>query len=64
MYDLNEDPDEMNNVYENLSYGEVRKMMHDLLEKSQEEYADNDPEEKEKVLFKGDRRVMDRIKNH
>ena len=28
-----------------------------------EEYV-HDPEEKEKVLFKGDRRVMDRIKNH
>jgi arylsulfatase A-like enzyme len=64
LYDLDEDPDEMNNVYENSSYGEVRTMMHNLLEKSQEEYGDNDPEEKEKVLFKGDRRVMDRVKTH
>lgn len=39
-------------------------MMHNLLEKSQEEYGDTDPEEKEKVLFKGDRRVMDRVKTH
>ena len=60
LYDLEKDPDEMNNVYGDSSYSEVRKMMHDLLDKAQKEYADTDPDEKVKVLFKGDRRVMDR----
>ena len=60
LYDLAEDPEEMNNVYDDASYAEVRKMMHELLEKAQKEYADTDPDEKVNVLFKGDRRVMDR----
>ena len=60
LYDLAEDPEEMNNVYDDASYAEVRNMMYGLLEKAQKEYADTDPDEKVNVLFKGDRRVMDR----
>lgn len=60
LYDLVEDPEEMYNVYDDASYAEVRKMMHELLEEAQKKYADTDPDEKVNVLFKGDRRVMDR----
>lgn len=40
MYDLNEDPQEMNNVYDDPSYASVREYMHAKLEDVQEEYKD------------------------
>lgn len=60
LYDLEKDPREMNNVYGNKDYSKVREEMTDLLRETQEQYGDTDPDEKERVLFRGDRRFMDR----
>ena len=37
---------------------EVQKELMELLQDTQKQYKDTDPDEKEKVLFKGDRRQM------
>jgi arylsulfatase A-like enzyme len=42
LYDLEKDPSEMNNVYEDPSYAEVRSMMHSKLEEVRILYEDND----------------------
>ena len=42
MYDLEEDPSEMNNIYDNPNYKEVREMMHDRLVEMREKYGDSD----------------------
>lgn len=60
LYDMQEDPREMHNIYDDASYGCVRDSLHLLMEKVQEQYGDTDPCEEEKVLFKGDRRYMNR----
>lgn len=62
MYDMNADPKEMNNVYNDPAYAQKREEMHSILTKVQEQYQDTDPCEKEKVLFQGDRRNFDRTK--
>jgi arylsulfatase A-like enzyme len=62
MYDMNADPKELNNVYDDPAYADKRAQMHALLEKVQQEYADTDPCEKEIVMYKGDRRFFDRKK--
>ena len=62
MYDMNADPKELNNVYDDPAYADKRAQMHALLEKVQQEYADTDPCEKEKIMYKGDRRLFDRKK--
>lgn len=62
MYDMKADPQEMNNVYNDPAYAAKRSEMHELLEQVQKEYQDTDPCEKEKILFKGDRRYMERKK--
>ena len=60
MYDMNADPKELNNVYDDPAYAAKRVQMHELLEKVQQQYADTDPCEKEIIMYKGDRRLFDR----
>lgn len=60
LYDEVNDPREMKNVYNDPAYAEVVKKMHALLEETQQQYGDTDPDEKEHILFQGDRRLMDR----
>ena len=60
MYDMNTDPKELNNVYDDPAYASKRAEMHALLEKVQKQYADTDPCEKEIIMYKGDRRLFDR----
>ena len=49
LYDLETDPDEMNNVYDTPEYAEVQKEMHAKLEEVREYYGDSD-ENDEKFL--------------
>ena len=42
MYDLEKDPSEMKNIYENPAYADVRQNMHQKLEELREKYGDND----------------------
>ena len=58
MYDLKKDPAEMNNVWGQAEYAQKQQELVQLLKETQKQYQDNDPDEKEKVLFKGDRRFM------
>ena len=60
LYDMTKDPKEMQNVYDMPEYAQVREELKSLLRKTQEQYGDTDPDEKEKVLFRGDRRFMER----
>ena len=60
MYDMKADPQEMNNVYNDPAYAQKRIEMHNILKETQELYGDTDPCEKERVLYKGDRRFMNR----
>ncbi|WP_339711048.1 sulfatase [Cyclobacterium amurskyense] len=46
MYDLKEDPSEMNNVYDDPEYAEVRTMMHERLVELREKYGDSDENDK------------------
>ena len=62
MYDMKNDPHEMNNVFGNPDYAEQQQEMMQLLKETQQQYADTDPDEKVNVLYKGDRRHMDRQK--
>ena len=60
MYDMKADPQEMKNVYDDPAYAQKRIEMHNILKETQELYGDTDPCEKERVLYKGDRRFMNR----
>lgn len=60
MYDMQADPREMKNVYNNPSYSAQRDSLHLLLKQTQEKYKDADPQEKEIVLYRGDRRLFNR----
>ena len=60
MYDMVNDPNETNNVYDAPEYASKREQMHEILKRVQEEYCDTDPCEKVNVLYKGDRRQFDR----
>jgi arylsulfatase A-like enzyme len=42
LYDLENDPSEMNNVYGDPAYSEVQQMMHEKLEEQREKYGDSD----------------------
>ncbi len=45
LYDLEKDPKEMNNVYNNTAYANVAKMMHAKMKKLQKQYKDTNPTE-------------------
>lgn len=59
MYDMVNDPNELNNVYDDPAYADKRQELMALLAETQKQYGDTDPDEKEKELFKGDRRFME-----
>ena len=42
MYDLYEDPDEMNSIYGHPAYSEIQAMLHNKLEELREQYGDSD----------------------
>ena len=42
MYDLEQDPNEMNNIYDDPSYGEIKAQMHQKLEELRTQYGDSD----------------------
>lgn len=58
LYDLKADPHELHNVYDQPVYKDTQAQLHRLLQEAQVKYQDTDPQEKEKELFKGDRRLM------
>ena len=62
MYDEKADPREMNNIYDDPAYSAQRERLTALLRKVQQEYGDTDPDERERVLFHGDRRFTGRSK--
>ena len=59
LYDMKNDPREMTNVFDRPEYAQVQKEMIELLRKTQEDYKDYDPDEKETELFQGDRRLIE-----
>ncbi len=60
LYDETKDPMEMHNVYDAPEYSETREYMLSLIDSVQQSYGDVDPCERERVLFKGDRRYIQR----
>ena len=42
MYDRKNDPNEMNNIYENEEYSDIRENLHIRLEKLRDKYQDSD----------------------
>jgi hypothetical protein len=42
MYDLETDPQEMKNIYDDPEYAEVREMLHERLEELRAYYGDSD----------------------
>ena len=62
MYDEKADPREMNNIYDDPAYSAQRERLTALLRQVQQEYGDTDPDERERVLFHGDRRFTGRSK--
>lgn len=60
MYDMKADPKEMNNVYGKAEYAEQQASLMALLKETQHQYGDVDPTEQELILFKGDRRYLER----
>ncbi len=58
MYDLNNDPCELTNVYDRPEYAGKRDELMNLLKETQKQYGDDDPDEIVHELFKGDRRFM------
>jgi arylsulfatase A-like enzyme len=42
MYDLEKDPNEMQNIYGNPSFADIQKQLHERLEELREEYGDSD----------------------
>ena len=59
---MKNDPRELSNVFGNPDYAKQQAELMQLLRETQQQYGDTDPDEKERVLFKGDRRLMDRTK--
>lgn len=58
MYDLKNDPNELNNLYGKPEYSQIQSELMLLLRNVQKQYKDEDPDEKVNVLYKGDRRFM------
>jgi len=42
LYDLEEDPNEMTNVYNDMNYSEIQKDMHLRLQEMRDKYGDSD----------------------
>ena len=42
MYDLEKDPSEMNNIYDDPAYAELKEMMHKRYDEMREKYGDSD----------------------
>jgi arylsulfatase A-like enzyme len=42
LYDIQRDPNEMQNLYDNPDYSEIRKVMHQKLDSIRKEYGDSD----------------------
>ena len=42
MYDLEKDPSEMNNIYNDPEYADIQSMMHKRFEEMREKYGDSD----------------------
>ncbi len=59
LYDMQEDPHEMHNIYAQAP-AELRDSLHALMQRTQVQFMDTDPCERKTVLFKGDRRYMNR----
>ena len=53
LYDMQRDPHEMRNVYDDPAYAEVRARLHAELERLQQECGDTDPCEREYEFFRG-----------
>ncbi len=64
LYDENADPKEMHNLYDDPQYAQTRDSLQKILHSVQSQYKDTDPCEKENILFKGDRRYMNRQETH
>lgn len=62
MYDEKADPREMHNIYDDPAYSAQKERLMTLLRQVQQEYGDTDPDERERVLFRGDRRLIGRSK--
>ncbi len=62
LFDERKDSQEMHNVYDDPEYASVRDSLCAVLDSLCTVYGDTDPCEREKVLFKGDRRYMDRTR--
>ena len=52
----------MHNIYDDPAYSAQRERLMTLLRQVQQEYGDTDPDERERVLFRGDRRIIGRTK--
>ena len=57
------DPREMNNVFGKPEYAEKQKELMQLLQETQKQYKDTDPDEKEKVTFKGEQKTDEKSLN-
>ena len=62
LYDEVSDPKEMHNLYDDPAAAGIREKMHGELAAALAEAGDGDPCESVKVLYRGDRRLMDRTK--
>ena len=58
MYDLKNDPNELTNVFRQSRICRETSRTAVSAKRAQQQYQDNDPDEKVKELFKGDRRFM------
>jgi arylsulfatase A-like enzyme len=47
MYDLEKDPSEMNNIYDDPAYAELQEMMHKRYDEMREKYGDSDELDKQ-----------------
>jgi arylsulfatase A-like enzyme len=55
LYDLEKDPNEMKNVYNDISYSEVRIMMHKRLDELRQQYGDSDANDQKYINLYLDR---------
>jgi hypothetical protein len=51
LYDLEEDPGEMKNVYQDPAYSEIRDQLHKRLEELRKQYGDSDELNRQFIAF-------------